>query len=62
VVCAIVLGSMSCGLFKKGGNCQPCRESTPTDIVGCDAGLNCSTFSGTSGLRQLCHKPGVTSC
>lgn len=59
----LLLGSVGC---EKGGNCQPCREGreTPTGFDnGCEPGLSCSTFSGGSGgLRQLCHKPGVTTC
>ncbi|NRF67687.1 hypothetical protein HLB44_11890 [Aquincola sp. S2] len=43
----------------EGGQCEPCRSSSPQ----CDSGMSCATFDGPFGKdHQLCAKPDTRSC
>jgi hypothetical protein len=43
----------------EGGECQPCRSSTPQ----CDSGLYCAKFDGPFGKDfERCAAPSTKSC
>ena len=47
---------------KKGGECQPCRDSSPTSPEGCDSGMTCRLFSGGGHTCSLCARPSTSEC
>ena len=43
----------------EGGECEPCRSSSPQ----CDNGMSCATFDGAFGKDfQRCAAPSTKSC